>query len=59
MFIDPRRNIGALRQEGHVSGEGSNAKIHIALLTEGVEARTLFYKHRPPDGGRRGSHSFL
>ena len=42
MFIDHKRNIGALRQEGHVSGEGSNAKIHIALLTEGAEGRTGF-----------------
>jgi len=44
MFIDAKRNISALRQEGHVKGEWPDTKNHMALLTEGANARTSFYK---------------
>src|SRR5262245_2690484 len=40
MFIDVKRNV-AVRQEGHVNGEFPVARIHMALLTEGVDARTF------------------
>jgi len=49
MFIDTKRNVVALRQEGHVM---KRPKIHMALLTDGAETRTLLYKHCPPGGGR-------
>ena len=52
MFIDAKRTECALRQDGHVNGEGQILKLHMALLTEGVVARTAFYKHSPPDGGQ-------
>ncbi len=43
MFIDAKRNDAALRQEGHVNGEGKMLKIYMALLTEGgaVASRVL------------------
>jgi hypothetical protein len=40
-----------VRGEGHVAAELLVNKIHMALLTEGADARTSYYKHCPPDGG--------
>ena len=51
MFIDQLYRAFALRQEGHVKLARYSIQEHIALLAEGVDARTSFYKHGPPDGG--------
>jgi len=58
MFIDGKRNVATLRQEGHVSNEG-NVPGYTGLLTEAVDAHAVFYKHYPPDGGRRHLHVLL
>jgi len=46
MFIDTRRDVAALRQEGHV--QGGQHQDYMALLAEGDRsARTSHYKLAP------------
>ena len=69
MFIDAKRYVSRLRQEGHVSprcvwmlninqllpgvGREGFRNVNMALMTEGGTASQRVYKHNPPDGGSK------
>ena len=53
MFIEPRRSVSALRQEGNVNFQCDSIQKHMALLTgrRADPSASLVCKHYPPAEG--------